>query len=519
MRVLFFVHTANRLRNFEGLVEALAQRGHHVRLAVVDKGKLVLPPGLDSSSISIVVCPARRRDRWKAYARELRRLRDYLRYLAPEFRRARGLRQRSKEGANYIVSNVLTLIFRWPFTARHVVHADRCLQWIEDHIPSDRVMERFLRDEAPDVVLMTPLVQRGSEYQVDYVKSCHQLGRPVAVLPFSWDHLTNKGLMRILPDRVLVWNDVQKREAVEFHRVPEQLVDICGGWRFDEFYARQPSMTREEFCRATGLRPERSILTYLCSSEYTAPEEEAFVAEWIRKIRSSASPALRDCGIVVRPYPDKARQWEDVRAGEGVFIMTGKQWQGPRMASWSDQGLYEALYHCDAAVGINTSAMIEAGILSKPVFTIVVDRFDDGQSRTLHFQYLTRFAGGLAEVAADLDEHCTQLLQALAAGTSERCARSDRFVQAFVRPAGLERPVVPVVLDKIEALRGLRKVPREAQTEPTATQNRIYRTLRLLRWSFRDVQGIRRRRNERQESHAAERDGEVTRPSDMMPAE
>jgi hypothetical protein len=518
LRVLFFVHTANRLRNFEGLVEALAQRNHHVRLAVVDKGKLVLPPGLDSSSISIVVCPARRRDRWKAYARELRRLRDYLRYLAPEFRRARGLRKRSKEGANYIVSNVLTLVFRWPFTARYVVYADRCLQWIEDHIPSDPVMERFLRDEAPDVVLVTPLVQRGAEYQVDYIKSSHQLGLPVAVLPFSWDHLTNKGLMRVSPDRVFVWNEVQKREAVEFHHVPEQFVDICGGWRFDEFYAREPSMTRDEFCSATGLHPERPIVTYLCSSEFTAPEEEVFVLEWIRKIRSSFSPTLRDCGIVVRPYPDKARQWQDVQAGDGVFVMTGKQWQGPRMASWSNQSLYESLYHCDAAVGINTSAMIEAGILSKPVFTVVVDRFADGQSRTLHFEYLTRFAGGLAEVAADLDEHCAQLQQALAAGGTGRCARSDRFTQAFVRPGGLDRPVVPVVLDKIEALRGLQKAPRETLPEPTATEDRIYRTLGLLRWSFRHVHGRRPRRNERHAPQAGDHDGEVTR-SDMMPAE
>ena len=518
MRVLFFVHTANRLRNFEGLVETLAQRGHHVRLAVVEKGRLTLPPGLDSSTVSLVVCPTRRRDRWKAYARPLRRVRDYARYLAPQFRHARGLRRRAREGANYILSQILTIVFGWRFTARYVVHVDRCLQWIENHIPSDRVMESFLRDEAPDVVLVTPLVQRGSEYQVDYVKSSHRLGLPVAVLPFSWDHLTNKGLMRICPDRVFVWNDIQKREAVEFHRVPEQLVDICGGWRFDEFYERQPSMTREEFCRATGLDPERPILTYLCSSEYTAPEEEAFVVEWIRTIRSSASPTLRDCGIVVRPYPDKARQWLDVRTGERVFIMTGKQWQGPRMASWSNQGLFEALYHCDAAVGINTSAMIEAGILSKPVFTVVVEKFADGQSRTLHFQYLTRFAGGLANVAADLDEHCTQLERVLAGGTG-RCARSDRFVQAFVRPGGLERPVVPVVLDKIEALRGLGKAPGEARTEPPATEDRIYRALRFLRWSFRDVEGTRLRRRTRRDAQAGARDGEATPSSDMMPAE
>jgi hypothetical protein len=44
-----------------------------------------------------------------------------------------------------------------------------------------------------------PLVTFES-YQTDYVKAAHRLGIPVIFIPFSWDNLTNKGLMRVLPD-------------------------------------------------------------------------------------------------------------------------------------------------------------------------------------------------------------------------------------------------------------------------------------------------------------------------------
>jgi hypothetical protein len=110
------------------------------------------------------------------------------------------------------------------------------------------------------------------------------------------------------------------------------------------------------------------------------------------------------------------------------------------------------------------------------------------------------------------------LERVLASGTG-RCARSDRFVQAFVRPGGLDRPVLPVVLDKIEALRGLGKSPGEARTEPPVTEDRIYRALRFLRWSFRPVEGTRLRRRKRREAQAGARDGEATPSSDLMPAE
>ena len=86
-------------------------------------------------------------------------------------------------------------------------------------MPSEPYYELFIRSHAPDVILITPLIDFGS-YQTDYVKSAHRLGIPIVFLPFSWDNLTNRGLVRIAPDRVLVWNEHQKREAVTYHDVP-----------------------------------------------------------------------------------------------------------------------------------------------------------------------------------------------------------------------------------------------------------------------------------------------------------
>ena len=81
------------------------------------------------------------------------------------------------------------------------------------------IRERFLREENPDIVLVSPLVRFGSE-QSDWVKSAKALGIPVGFPVFSWDNLTTKGIIHVAPDRVFVWNDVQKREATQYCGIP-----------------------------------------------------------------------------------------------------------------------------------------------------------------------------------------------------------------------------------------------------------------------------------------------------------
>ena len=125
----------------------------------------------------------------------------------------------------------------------------------------------------------------------------------------------------------------------------------------------------------------------------------------------------------------------------------------------ADPALYDSLYHCDAVVGLNTSAMIEAAILGKSVFTIETQEFAGGQEQTLHFHYLLARNGGPVAVARTLDDHLAQIGDALA-DPAPGAARSRRFAERFVRPRGIDRPVAPIMADEIEALAAIRKQPR-----------------------------------------------------------
>src|SRR5262249_41159815 len=178
---------------------------------------------------------------------------------------------------------------------------------LERAIPTSRRVDRFLRERAPDVVLVTPVVEFASN-QVEYVKSARKAGISSAVGVASWDNLTGKGLIRVAPDRVFVWHEAQAEEAVQMHGIPRDQVVATGAGKFDEWFERVPQTSTAEFARKVGLDPERPYVLYACSSAFIAPDEVGFVERWLTAVRAHPSPRLREIGGIVRPQPQNARQ-------------------------------------------------------------------------------------------------------------------------------------------------------------------------------------------------------------------
>ncbi len=469
MNITFAVTKTTLLRHFVEAILELVARGHRVRIAASEHGrKAGLPPGLrDVEGVELVDAPVVRGDDWEESARLLRTTLDYLRYLDRDFKgavklRARALRklvQTATDDARthfslrcgecdtrHVDENAVRMIMKGGASKEIVRGLRRVLQLAETAMPPSAAITEFLSQDRPDALLVTPLVSFGSR-QVDYLKSARALGIPAIFPVFSWDNLTTKGLIHELPDAVIVWNEVQKREAVDLHAVPEDRVTAVGAPRFDGFFTRRPSLSYEEYCAARDLATSQPTVVYLCSSEFVAGEEQAFINTWLDGVR--ANPALADANVVVRPHPRRVALWRDWPGQQrnGVYLD-----RKPLPGVDDDQALYETLYHCRAAVGLNTSAEIEAGILRRPVFTLAVPEFDGGQRQAPHFSYLLRSNGGFVEMAESLEEHFTQLASAVR--EDQNLDHIDAFIERFVRPGGLSRPVAPIFADLVEEAAG-----------------------------------------------------------------
>ncbi len=472
LRILFFVDRHGLLRPYASLLPELVARGHQIHLAFSrtrrkGEGKLIRQATGGSPAVGYDVAPGRAElDGWRPLAWAVRGLADLARYTHPRYAAAPALRQRT---AAKVVGRLSGPGELEPLGARLAGRVARRLAASTDAALSERVVraaarleraiptsgriERYIRERAPDLVLVTPALKYASE-QVEYLKAARRLGIPTGVCVPSWDNLTNKGLLKVVPDRVFVWNEVQRREAVELHGIPVEHVVATGAQLFDEWFERQAGGTNEEFAARVGIDPTRPYALYLCSSSFISRAGEVdFVLSWLEALRRSADERLSGLGVVVRPHPVAAAQWHDVDLSDfGNAVVWPRGGIRP-VAGQARADFFDSLAHSAAVVGINTTAMIEAAIVGKPVLTVLASQF--GQESTLHFRYLLVENGGFLHVAASLDEHVEQLATALDDDPGD-AARRARFVESFVRPRGRGLPATPILADAIEELAGVR---------------------------------------------------------------
>ena len=122
-----------------------------------------------------------------------RRAEDYLRYLEGPYTPASKLRARAFDKFIQTLSNgtrvpdPLWSEIGLDLTDAEIRRLRKFFALVEDMLPSDSSIEEFFKQEAPDAVLITPLIDIGSG-QSDFVKSARALEIPVGMVLFSWDN-------------------------------------------------------------------------------------------------------------------------------------------------------------------------------------------------------------------------------------------------------------------------------------------------------------------------------------------
>jgi hypothetical protein len=375
---------------------------------------------------------------------------------------------------------------RWPIGAagRRILGAG--VDLLDQSTRSAAAFHSYLRGQRPDLVVLTPLVVLKTT-QLDLGRAATELGIRNVFAAASWDHLSSKGILSYTPQQVFVWNETQRAEAARFHGVAAGSVVVTGSPVFDEWFGRQASTTREAFCQRVGLRPDRPIVLYVGSSLLEgSPSEAAFVDRWARHLRASGHPALRDCGILVRPHPRRGREWQDAAfAGIENIVCWPRAGELPvDVPSKSDY--FDSLFHAAAVVGINSSAMIEAPIVGRPVHTVLLPEFQESQEGTVHFHYLLDGPNAVLRATRSFEDHACDLAASLEGRDSDP-QRGERFVRAFVRPCGAGISATETFVAALEAL--------AAQPAPAPRRPPLWAyLLRPLLWPFARSAAARVRR-------------------------
>ena len=243
-------------------------------------------------------------------------------------------------------------------------------------------IDSWLEEITPDLVLVTPLNLRFSG-ETDLVKSLLKMKIPYCVLTLTWDNLSTKGIFQFQPEKLLVWNKEQSEDAKNLHGLPAEKIVICGAPFFDKWknftqINKKSKLTNHRTKSTSTLR-----IVYLGSSANIIKDETQLIETIRNQLNQSSVYAVRNSKLYVRYHPANWQQGSNLNH-QGIEIPAS---MGTLPSAQNEIEEFAALLlnsHC--CIGVNTSAMIDAVLLGKVVFSPLISKSRLKQAKSLHYQ-------------------------------------------------------------------------------------------------------------------------------------
>lgn len=443
MKILFVIAHDGLVRHIGRVIEQAVAAGHEVTLTVGKKKKGLVTQQLDE----LCAIPGIRTTKffkanfvWRRILKTTRALLDIGIYFRPDHPSPELVNRYKK----ILPPGVLALLTR-PLTRRLVASRTfrHFLRLVEMWAPPPGVIRESLQKLKPDVVVTTPYLFPATG-DIDYLKAAAREKIPTCAAIPSWDNFSTKGTAHVPVDRLFVWNEELKAEAVGLHGIKASAITITGATTFDHLFKWSAKQTRQEFCTSAGIPDDKPVLLYLCSSGSIARNEAEVVRQFAHAL--ARHEATRNCLLLVRPHPLNSSIWETTTPmPENVRVYPGK---GDLPDNPKSIGIYcHSIHYSEAMVGLNTSAFLEASVLDRACMALpTVGEFYE-QERFGHFKHLANGnfihrPDSLLEAAELLGELIVRKEDPL---REARCA----FVKHFLRPHSLALDASTVMLDAI----------------------------------------------------------------------
>jgi hypothetical protein len=117
----------------------------------------------------------------------------------------------------------------------------------------------------------------------------------------SWDNISCKGHFPELANEYIAWGPIMKNEFMEYYKIPEEKIHICGVPHFDLHTQSKLHPNYEYYLEKLKLNPKGAYLLFAMSSPRFAPNEIDIV-EWLSKAVSNDEFGV-GMQLVVRPHP------------------------------------------------------------------------------------------------------------------------------------------------------------------------------------------------------------------------
>lgn len=331
------------------------------------------------------------------------------------------------------------------------------LKWVVDFIwlgffsrLFDKPLEYLFNNYRPDLIFIHAFFELTT---IPFIRIAHRRKIKTLGMTLSWDQLTSKGSFYGPIDKLLVWNEILKEEAIRYHGFRPDSIYVVGTPQFD-FYIKYKDkiISRDNFFKKFKLDLNKKLIVYTTTPEHISPTEPEII-----KFLSEAI----DCGVIAYPSQIFVRIYTKDR------LSRYNTYRNLKHVTWDYQGdvppglgaketdiymlshLAATIKAADVVLNVASTISIDAAIFDKPVVNIAVEPC----SRKFHYyaHYANIVATGGVRVAHTNDQLINFINQYLKDSSLDSVGRF-RIVkeQCYMVDGKSARRVANAILDAVQ---------------------------------------------------------------------
>jgi len=264
----------------------------------------------------------------------------------------------------------------------------------------------------PDLVFCAHLFD---EPEIHMVREAKKRGVKTIGFINSWDKTTARCAIRILPDKFIVFNEIVKKELLDYHAVGKTEIFVGGIPQYDIYFLKEHT-PRDDFFKKIKADPRKKLIVI-------APVGKEFSGyDWkfIDRMFKLKNIGVINAEILVRFQPNDPLDISETEKRPGLlFDYPGIRFSKKRGVDWDMsfddiRHLADTLFYADLLICYPTSLSIDSAVCGTPVINVAYDLEDNsGSARKTPtpFYGMTHYKNALGAGGIRLVKSETELIE------------------------------------------------------------------------------------------------------------
>lgn len=270
---------------------------------------------------------------------------------------------------SFFTNAFITYVFG-PFTWSH-----KLFRFFDRKIISTALFDGFFEKYNPDLIF-SPDIFSPSDATFLLSAKRHKV-RSIGMVR-SWDCTTNKNLLRVIPDHLLVNNEQVKTELAKYHDINPVIVTTVGFPQFDSYVLERPE-SRETFFKEIGADFGKRLILFAPTGAVLTDIDWQYCDIFRKALENGDLPI--DLFFLIRNHPtrpaDLSKFYNDSRfIIETPGIPFGDNVKATEMDQETVLHLINSIYHSELVITVNTSLVLDGIIFDKPQIILGFDGYE-----------------------------------------------------------------------------------------------------------------------------------------------